>query len=642
MKHKATFSWSLIFVQLIALVGCGGGGGPKGTSAASSAAAHPVTTLAQITGVGNITISESRAYFSQLNSGTIFSVSTDGGELATHFQRHASFDNVVHIANAIYVTDGDNGAIISIPDTSEDNATLSRNQDNASLAEDVATDSTNVYWSEFGSGQTSKVFRIPISQNGSAPLYVPMGASTDSLISFPLAGIAKIALDGTKLFVSEGGTGNIYKVDLASGGVSTLVTQLSLTPSSYTNSAGYPLVAAGGYLYALIDSAKIVQIDEVSGVQKTVVNGMGIYYNRIKSDGETLYWLEILPAGVGARSYSSRSQKISDITPVSSISGDYCVAGNQIWWLAESLDRTTVSSVKVSAQGGTPMATSTFNKAEFAPPIAMACDLTSLYWLNNDGIIAMSKADGIPAFVSKQGITFTAIALTDSYIVWTDWVGAGIRKIHKTARSVVPTTIWQATSPSSPGTPVSDTSKLYWGTGYYNHALYSWTVATGQVSNLGPIRADIVFPYGDLLYFTGVDHIIYAVPNSGSGSPVQVVSVSGAASIVDIYVANDIVYFTTSDNWLDGGVYGYDQVSRTLTTYTSSRPQVDHLFVDGNYIYWTERTKNGGFPQGGVFRIALARGDVEPIYTDSECWGITGDTTKLYWSSGFGVLSTSK
>lgn len=629
------------------LQACGGGGG-GGSAPAPATQGHPLTILAQVPSGGgfNVTIDNGRVYFSNYNTGEVKSVAVTGGEIATHYSIFAGFGNVVHRGNQIFALNTSSaGSLLALPDTAVDMSRLSANQNAASKTLDVVNDGTYAYWSEYDLA-TSSVWRAPLIPTGSSPIDPVSGASTDKLIGFPLNGLARVVLDGNRLFVSESGTGNIYKVDIATRKVTTLTTSIAAGSTVMP----IPLTAAGGNLYALVNGATIVQINETNGGATAIATTVALA-SRVKSDGNAIYWWETPPPTGAAqlRQYSNQTGLTTSlvmfpgysVTPVY----DYDVVGGQVWWLRpDSLGNVLVQHVPVS--GGAPVTVSTFNPVISAGssasmrPQLVAADSTNIYWTSSAGTLTLPLTGGAPAYITHHDIFPSSITLTNSGIVLGGSFQTGITTIPKTAQPPAPSTVGQAAFPSLPIYLTADTSSLYWTTENFNpttSTLSSKMAPNGPANNLGSTTGNVtrVFPYMNSLYLikqTATGYTVSSMPNIG-GAEVALINSNGQIS--DIFVANNVLYATA------GAVYAFDLSNRTLSTLVAGRPSANRLYVDNNHVYWTEASPVGS-ATGGVYRVPLAGGVSDVIYSGYPSWEITGDGTRIYWAAGWEILSTNK
>lgn len=637
------FGKQLFWVLLSTLIlsGCGGSGNSAATSSAVSQ--RTITTLAHLASY-NVSLSNGRVYFSNSTTREIKSVAVSGGPIATHY--HSNFDNfsqAIHQGNQIYALESSTGGkFASFSDTSEDVTSLSATQTNSSSTVDVLTDGNYVYWSEYDvTSFSSHVVKVPVIPTGQSPIS-PNGASTDLLVNFSLTGVARIAMDGTNLFVLEGNTGNLYKVDLSNRQVSTIA--LAVVPVSVYPT---PLVVAGGYLYALANNETVLKIDETTGA--TLVIATALAGSALKSDGNAVYWLESQPVGViGSvfRSYTSETGHFANIASTVSYVYDFCIVGGQLWWL-EAGDTLALSLTvqKVPVTGGMPVVVSSFantingNTNAFTYPYSVVGDSTNLYWICAAGILTMPQSGGAPAIVTENIYSRPfnySLTLTNSSIIWGQSGYTGIQKISKAPQPVTPTVISQATFPTMPASLTSDTSSFYWtvvnaGTS----TIVSWSYPSGPINNLGAFSGDVtrVFPHRTdlvLVKQTGYGYLISATPTSG-GAEVELLNMaSNLDSIPDVFVVNDVLYFTSSNVITGaGGVYAVDLNTGSQSTIASNVPYPNHLYVDQSKIYWSTFGPLGG----GIYGKPLSGGTIESIfYSSYGCGDITGDSNRIYWA----------
>jgi hypothetical protein len=637
-------NFALSLASVVTLCSCGGGG--SGGTANTTASPRIITTLAHL-GSYNVSVSNGRAYFSNNNTGEIKSVANGGGAITTHYSTFASFAQVIHQGAQIYsVNSSTSGSVIALPDNSFDVTRLSANQNSASSSVDVVTDGTNAYWSAYDGGAlTSHIVSIPIIPTGKSPVAPPNGASTDLLINFTLNGVARIARDGTNLFVLEGATGNLYKVNLTTRQVSTVATAI-VPVSTYPT----PLVAAGGYLYALANNTKILQINENTGTSTIVATANSVNGSAIKSDGSAVYWLDLQATGLIFRSFSSQTGQITNITapfPATTIVYDYCIASGQLWWYDDSVP-SMVTIKKVPVIGGIPVAVSSFafnlngNIAAYTFPYRVVSDSTNLYWITNSGIFTLPQTGGVPTIVTSNLTNAPynySMALTSSSIIWGQSGNTGIMEHPKVPNPVNPTIISQGTFPLTPYNLTADASSLYWAvqnpTLPMQSTLFSQSFSTGVISNLGTSSNIIynIFPYLNSIYLvrkTPSGYTISTISTAGGAEVTLLSLISNVEAISYIFVTNNILYFTSSNTISGvGGVYALNLATLSKSTLASNVMYPNQLYVDNSNVYWSTLGPLGG----GIYRTPILGGTVESIfYNNYGCGSITGDSTQIYWA----------
>lgn len=610
---------------------------------------NPAIPLAGVQGGGAITVFEEngRVYFSDYNKGQLHSVSVYGGENVTHYAGPLSPWVVLHRDGRIYSLDASTaGSINSIEDTAEGITVLSYPQNfNGFLGSnnsDLVTDGKYVYWAERGTYQGlevtfTKVLRTPlIPQIGNA-IDVYCGCSTDTLFSADLTGDVHLALEGTRLFVSEGPTGKIYRVDLSTG----LTTPLATTSSSGLNNS-IPLWVTKDALFALINEKNIVKIDKNTGSQRVAASATFIMSGKVQSDAGGIYWWE--PDGIARilKRLDTATDIISTVTQTQFIElYDFHTDGSEVWWFA----RTSTAQVELQRaliSSGTPVPVGKFDFTLM--PAQIFSDNNYLYWLSQTaGLVKMSKTGGSPSTVTNEaGAVSAPAALTETHVIVRLWP-SGVGKVPR-AGQVQPTKEWTATFPSDPVDMTMDEDHLYWLVQNWNPnyaSLMRKPLDGGEAVELGTMEGDglHLFPYGDRVFVseqTVTGGRLSSFPKSGG--PQTVLVITDPARPVNIVVKNDLVYFNLECDIVEfcdvSGLKTYDLNTSVVTTLIPRTFPFRGLHIDDSYVYWTEYTSVSRLPRSG--------GTPQMLYSGTYNWGLAGDDNCLFWANGWQIMRMAK
>jgi putative Ig domain-containing protein len=604
----------------------------------------PATPLAGIDGGGAITLFEEsgKIFFSDYNQKELHSVSAYGGEIKTHY---TEFDLspwvVLHRDGRIYsLAASTAGSIYSIPDTAEGITVLSQRQNfNGFLGQsvsDLLTDGQYVYWAEHGfySGALSgvtKVLRASLTPQMGNPIDLYCGCSTDALLP-DLAGVVHLALDGNRLFVSEGATGKINRVDLSTG----VSTPLATTGSSGVANS-IPLLVTNSALFALLNEKDIVKIDKNTGAQTVAATATFIMGGRVRADVGGVYWWE--PGFL--KRLDSVTGIVSTVTQASFYEVyDFYSDGADVWWF----DRTQNAQLELQhapISGGAPIKVGEY--ASTLIPGQIFSNSTSLFWISSDGLIQLSKAGGSPAVLTSEvaGNSLPA-ALTADHVIFRLWLG-GVAKIPQTGQ-LKPTKEWTATFPSGPGDMAMDEDHLYWLVENWNPnytSLMSKLLSGGNAVELGTTTAGAIhlFPYGNTIFVseeTATGGQLASFPKSGG--PETVLLTTDPARPVNIAVKDDLVYFNLECDIIEfcsvSGLYTYDLNTSVVTTLIPSTFPFHGLHIDESYVYWTEFM--------GVGRVPRTGGSVQMLNSGVYNWGLTGDDSCLFWANGWEIMRMAK
>ena len=577
----------------------------------------PATPLAGIDGGGAITLFEEngKIFFSDYNQKELHSVSVYGGEIKTHY---TEFDLspwvVLHRGGKIYSLAASNGgSIYSISDTAEGITVLSQRQNlNGFLGghvSDVFSDGQYVYWAESGSysgqlGSFTKVLRASLTPQMGNPIELYCGCSTDALLP-DLAGIVHLALDGDRLFVSEGPTGKIYRVDLSTGGSTPLATVAAAQQTGRQNN-GIPLVVTNDALFALVNEKDIVKIDKNTGAENVAASAAFIMGGKVRADAGGVYWWE---SGTLKR-LDSATGVVSNVSQESLYEVyDFYSDGADVWWFGRTLTA-EVALEHAPTSGGAPIKVGEF-EWRFIPEQVFVKS-SDIYWISADaGLVKLSKSGGSPSTVTTDvGYLSVPAVLTDDHVIFSLWLG-GVAKVPKTGQSAL-TKEWTAIWPSGPGDMAMDENHLYWLVQNINPnyvSLMRKPLAGGAAVELGTTTADAIhlFPYGDSIFVseaTATGGQLASFPKSGG--PETVLLVTDPARPVNIVVKDDLVYYNLECDIIEfcsvSGLYTYNLNTSVVTTLIPRTFPFHGLHIDESYVYWTRNSW-----ASGAYRVRAAR-----------------------------------
>lgn len=673
----------ILALFLIWLESCSGGGGGSippssvnpgdsgsgGDSGNNGLQTHSVKTLAKGSPGSNgatsaaLALSGGRIYFNDRGAEPR-SVPVGGGEIITHWAwEFFSLHRLYHAAGKLFMFElsGD-GGLFSIPDTAVGITTLSAA--GIGSLRDIVTDGTNVYWGESGKG----VLGIPRVPTAFSPL--ELGRSTNQLFSSSDPYL-RIVLDGNVIFISESQSGDIYRLDLATGSSTKIVSALNANQlSTLPFENALPLVVTEDALYALVNRRNIVRIDKQTGASSTAVSTFQAE-GKIKSDAAGVYWWQADFPGIRLMRLDSKTGVISTVTVApdeirdTMDVDDFYSDGSDIWWANRVI--TTSGDIDIEIQhvpvaGGQPVLTARFNATlglnNGLAAVSLTGDATDLYWLGQATVIMkISKSGGTPQIVTgavNGGLT--SLVVTGSELIWGEnWVGR-VRKMPKEGQPIA-TVEWAVPMAHDfsyqPVDTTIDETSLYWSVYHYNTktgdastVIYTMPVAGGPVQEVGTFPRDTlrIFSGGDYLFlirWTPTGHILSYFPKTGGALQDIVPDVPfNFNDPADIFVKNGVAYIALEK------LYAYDLATHGLTpikmdlpdtsTFISLNP--NKIYVDDSHIYWSSAAEG----KGGVYRIPISGGMLEILYSGQPSSQLTGDEAHIYWIAGWDILALDK
>jgi hypothetical protein len=197
----------------------------------------PPTVLAMAPKAWDVALDSTTAYFTQPGAGTVSSVPIAGGTVKMLASISPSTpQNIAVDANNVYFTTGGSGQVALCPHAGcGSNPTVLAMGAAQVGAQGIAVDATNVYW--VNSTPPGNVSKCAITGCGGNPTVIAMSGANSS----PTA----VAVDATNVYWATGGSGQIMRVPIGGGGVTTLATGLS-NASGMALDATFVYYADGG------------------------------------------------------------------------------------------------------------------------------------------------------------------------------------------------------------------------------------------------------------------------------------------------------------------------------------------------------------------------------------------------------------
>lgn len=574
-----------------------------------------------LVGVGyawHLCVSQGRVYFDDYNMDKVLSIPTGGGEIITHHAGNLT-GPIAHGGGRIYAAGG-----YSLPDTAVGASTLSRLRTAHSWPLDIATDGSYVYWVEYDSTPRSSIIvRVPLTISSTTPLDRD-GYSTDLVIDFDLQGRCRFVMEGSNLYVSEGQTGILYRVDLSTGNAIVIANGLG---GDTLNEV--PLVACHGSVYAMVGQTDIIRVNTVTGEKSLVSSGL-MYQPRLECDGEAVYWWE---SGAEVTNLKRVNGLTGEVTTVCDKQGGSLLAfhadGTQVWWISSSFDTEVWC---VPGEGGSPKLVATIEDSALSPPDsgALTSDTTNLYWLGKyGGLTTVPKAGGVAHHVPGAGGSLASVlAVANDCIVWGEGRGS-IRKVPKGGQTVP---VFEVDEGNAYLEDICvDSDNVYF-------LYYRWESNESVVDKLplhgGPSESIATIVGHACSLAVGMDYIYVG----GDGAVCQIPKAGGDETVIanfpgvgDIDVDGDEL-IVLSENGIS--MLNLSTLSlKALLEASNWHPS--YLYVDPNHIYWTEG--------GTVCRIPRDGGIEERRWhTSGYAKQIDGDSDRIYWGGGGRVLSQYK
>jgi len=272
-----------------------------------------------------------------------------------------------------------------------------------SVPNDIAVDSTSVYWADFGMGTVNKV-----GINGGAVTTLATGTSP----SRP----SGITIDSTSVYWTEwGGPGTVKKTGINGGTVTTLAAGLS-TPDSIA-------VDSTSVYWAECGALKKIGIN--GGTIKTLSSGLspGCGGYEIAIDSTSVYWTDYSSGTVNKVGKNGGAV----ITLVSGLSGPIGIAVDptDVYWV----EKNSGTMKKVPINGGTVSSLA----SGLIDPYGIVVDSNNVYWAEYTG--GFVKRVG----VNGGSVTTLASRLPGPYylaedsanVYWGEQSGGHIKKIDK-------------------------------------------------------------------------------------------------------------------------------------------------------------------------------------------------------------------
>jgi hypothetical protein len=611
--------FAVILASLVQSVSCRHPASTENDDSLDAPPPDPVVLARGVGGAWHLCVSQGRVYFDADNPDRVLSVPTGGGEIITHHAGNMS-GPIAHGGGRIYAAGG-----YSLPDTAVGVSTLSRLRKISNWPLDIATDGSYVYWVEYDSTPRSSIIvRVPLTISSTTPLDRD-GYSTDLVIDFDLQGRCRFVMEGSNLYVSEGQTGILYRVDLSTGNAIVIANGLG---GETLNEV--PLVACHGSVYAMVGQTDIIRVNTVTGEKSLVTSGL-MYQPRLECDGEAVYWWE---SGAEVANLKRVNGLTGEVTTVCDKQGGSLLAfhadGTQVWWISELFDTEVWC---VPGEGGSPNLVATIDDSALSPPDsgALTSDTTNLYWLNDyGGFTTMPKAGGVAHNVSgASGSLASVLAVADDCIVL-GGCGGSIRKVPKGGQTLRVLEVDE-------GNAYLEDIRVDSDNVYFLY--YRWESYESVVDKLplhgGPLESIATLVDTACCLAVGKDYIYVG----GGGAVCQIPKAGGDQTVIanfpgevrDIDVDGDEL-IVLSRNGIS--VLNLSTLSLKALLEANNWP-ASHLYVDPNHIYWME--------SGTVCRIPRDGGIVQRRWHTTYGAGqIDGDSDRIYWAASDQVLSQYK
>ncbi len=234
----------------------------------------------------------------------------------------------------------------------------------------VATDSTNVYWVEPGTGSNGEVLKVSVNGGTSSPL------------STGLAGGYSIAvLDGYVLWVAAS-DGTVKQVPIGGGTTSTISSGQDNPVGIATDSSHVYWANAGTVYFASIPSGARNTSNSTFTISQVTAQNVGSGPALIATDGTSIYVI-----GPGSNGETLEAAPVGGGTVSTLASGLGGLGGMAVDSTGVYL--TTLSVERIPLGGGTPVTLPTTTSTSKLGTIAL--DSTSIYWTSSNGVMQLAK-----------------------------------------------------------------------------------------------------------------------------------------------------------------------------------------------------------------------------------------------------------
>lgn len=637
----------LFFLFVITLIsGCGGGGGASTSGGLPPNTIPPPSISSQATALASIqsggatefSLDNGSIVYADYNRGEILKVSSNGGEIKTLYANSStSPGELVNAAGKLYVLNTQTaGGLFSLADNSIGVETLVRMSGN--WPQDISCDGTYVYWS---SG--SNVYRTKLTLN--------ITNSVETIFSGGAGCIARLALDGGSLYISDSANRKLFRINTGTLSREALLT-FSGTPTYDTSQFDIPLSVDSNHIYALIDSRYIHSISKSSQQETIIPSTFQSFYNvKIITDNSGMYWWDQSVANqLTLKKNDSATGNVNVLLSIPfTWNLDATISdGAYIYWFEHEFSATgdyVYNIKKVSTSGGNAELVASYisdiNINGALIPRSVSIDANNIYWSSSTTnlIAKINKSGGAPVIISRFD-TYSAVTTINGFILAAN--DGNITKIPINGVSPVISEWAQPnTSSSNPSAMTKDDVNIYWAIQNSATATEIWgtfdvyfkPISGGAVKKIATIPgyANRFYSFSDSLIFiksTLSGGAISSIPKIGGAESTLIVATGGQPS--DLQIVGSMMYF------LAEGVYSLNLVTNELKALVNQN-DTNRIYVDGINIYWTQAVGGGG----GVYKMAIAGGIAHNLYNGSS-WKITGDVARIYWATGFQILSMDK
>lgn len=630
---------TMLLLGMNLLTACGGGGVGGSSNSDSPVPSTTPQVLAKIAsgGATEISLENGSVVFTDYNRGKVLQVSSNGGEIKTLYANSFSSPGRIVRANGkVFVLNTQTaGGVFSIPEDATGVSTLFEETTNTSWPRDISCNGTYFYWS---SGPN--VYRSPlVNTSRSVPESVYIGSSGST---------TRMVLDGDHLYITDSASRKLFLITTNTLSKTELLSFPGVPPLSIFNS-GIPLGIDKAHIYVLVDNKDIHRIEKANphdfiaathtSIADIVADQTGVYWWE-SSGGNNLSLKKIDSA--------SGSTTILLTTPFTWFPDAFISDGSNLYWFEHENDPVgdlIYRIYKVSINGGNKELvasyTSVVNIGGALLPRSVTIDADNIYWSSSatNLIVKLSKSGGSPVTVTGFDY-YTAITAIDGFIL-----AANNTNVIKTPiNGVTPAASeWSQPSMSSsmPEEMANDESNLYWvvnnmGTGTNVRGqfdVFSKPMDGTTAKRLTTVPGTVtrLYPYGDSLYLlesANGSGSIGVIPKTGGDEKILVQTAGYEPT--DIQIIGNTLYF------LANGVRSLNLNTGEVKTLVQ-QGSTNRIYVDDFNIYWTQASGIGG----GLFRIPVAGGTMQKLY-DGASWKVTGDNIRVYWATGFAILSMQK